>query len=73
MGVSDRPGLTTAPAIALSMGVPTLVNPWRHRVSSLNSTCLLPCNGQRGSWGFYREEKALLVLVLIAESDVSLS
>lgn len=70
MGVSDRPGLTVALAAALRMGVPTPINLWRHWVSSSNFTCLLPCNGQRGSWGFYREEKTLLASVPIAESNV---
>lgn len=71
MGVSGRPGLTTAPAVALRMGVPTPVSPWRCGVSSLNSMCLRPCNGQRRSRGFYREEKALLVSVPIAEHDAA--
>lgn len=70
-GVSDRPASTAAPAVALRAGVPTPVNPWRHGVSSLNSMCLLLCNGERGSWGFYGEEKASLVSVSFTGSDAA--
>lgn len=63
MGVSGRPGLTADPAVACRVVVPASVSPWGHKISFFNSRYLLPCNGLKGSWGFYREEKTSPVSV----------